>query len=114
MTMVLWKSDGDYYLLSYEHFYLAFLPSKMCLKKCFSSQHLDYRCEPTATVTSLKLFGMKILIKQFKESGLAPETMLRTQRSRPFPKPEKWLIFGNLAKGGPHEDFLESFIFTNG
>ena len=25
MTMVLWKSDGDYYLLSYEHFNLAFV-----------------------------------------------------------------------------------------
>ena len=55
MTMVLWKSDGDYYLLSYEHFYLAFLPSKMCLKKCFSPQQLDCRCESTATVTSLKV-----------------------------------------------------------
>ena len=55
MTMVLWKSDGDYYLLSYEHFYLAFLPSKVCLKKCFSPQHLDCRCEATATVTSLKV-----------------------------------------------------------
>ena len=55
MTMVLWKSDGDYYLLSYEHFYLALLPSKVGLKKCFSSQHLDCRCGPTATVTSLKV-----------------------------------------------------------
>ena len=54
MTMVLWKSDGDYYLLSYEYFNLAFLPSKMGLKKCFSPQHLDCRCGPTATVTSLK------------------------------------------------------------
>ena len=52
---------------------------------------------------------MKFLIKHFKESGLAPETMLRTQRSRPFPKPEKWLIFSNLAKGGPHENLLERF-----
>ena len=53
-------------------------------------------------------------MKQFKESGLAPETMLRTQRSCPFPKLQKWLIFGILAKGGPHENFLESFKFTNG
>ena len=60
-----------------------------------------------------KLLGMKVLIKQFKESGLFPETMLRTQRSRPFPKPEKWLIFGILTKGWAHENFLESFIFTN-
>ena len=57
---------------------------------------------------------MKVLIKHFKESDLAPETMLRTQCSRPFPKPEKWLIFVILAKGGPHENFLESFNFTNG
>ena len=51
---------------------------------------------------------MKVLIKHFKESGLDPETMLRTQRSRLFPKPEKWLIFGILSKGGSHETFLES------
>ena len=57
---------------------------------------------------------MKVLTKHFKENGLAPETMLRTQRSRPFPKDEKWLTFGILAKGGPHEYFLESFNFTNG
>ena len=56
---------------------------------------------------------MKVLIKHFKESGLDPDTMLRTQRSRPFPKPEKWLIFGILAKGGPHGNVLESFNFTN-
>ena len=57
---------------------------------------------------------MKVLIKHFKESGLLPETMLRTQRSNPFPKSEKLLFFGNLAKGGPHEIILESFNFTNG
>ena len=56
----------------------------------------------------------KVLIKHFKESGLAPETMLHTQRSRPFPKAEKWRIFGILAKKGPHANFLESFNFTNG
>ena len=55
-----------------------------------------------------------IRIKHFKESGLAPETMLRTQSSCPFPKPEKWLIFGILAKREPHEKFLESFNVTNG
>ena len=53
-------------------------------------------------------------MKQFKESGLAPETMLRMQRSRPFPKAENWLNFGILAKGGPHENFLKSFNITNG
>ena len=44
---------------------------------------------------------VKVLLKHFKESGLTPETMLRTQSSRPFPKPEKSLIFGILAKRGP-------------
>ena len=53
---------------------------------------------------------MKVLIKHFKKSGLAPDTMLRTQRSGPFPKPEKLLIFGIVAKGGPHENFLEASI----
>ena len=48
-----------------------------------------------------KLHVMKVLIKHFKESDLAPETMLRTQRSRKFPKPEKLLFFGILA-GGDH------------
>ena len=57
---------------------------------------------------------MKVLIKLFKESTLAPEIMLRMQRSRQFPKPEKWLIFGILARWGPHDNFLESFNFTNG
>ena len=55
MTMVHWKSDCDYYLLIYEHFYLPNLPSKMALKKCFLTQQLECRCGPTATVTSLKV-----------------------------------------------------------
>ena len=54
MTMVLWKSDGDYYLLSYEHFYLPNLPSKMGFKKIFLPQQLDCPGRATATVTSLK------------------------------------------------------------
>ena len=61
-----------------------------------------------------KMHGMKVLINHFKESGLAPKSMLRTQRSHQFSKPEKWLTFGILAKGGPHDNFLESFNFTNG
>ena len=61
-----------------------------------------------------KIPGMKVLIKHFKESGLAPETMLRTQRSRRFPKPEKSVTFGILAKEGPHESILESWNFRNG
>ena len=59
-----------------------------------------------------KLFGLRVLIKHFKESCLASKTMLRTQRSRPFPKPEQWLTFDVLAKGGSHENFLEGFNFT--
>ena len=57
---------------------------------------------------------MKALINHFKESGLTLEVMLRTQSSRPFPKCRKLLSLGILAKGGPHDNFLESFHFTNG
>ena len=57
-----------------------------------------------------KLPGMKFLIKHFKESGLAPDTMLHTQRNRPFPKPEKWLIFGYFAKRNPMKIFWKSSI----
>ena len=59
-------------------------------------------CRLTATVTSL--------IKHFKESGFAPETMLRTQRSRPLLKPEKWLIFDILAKRDPMKFFWKASI----
>ena len=55
MTMVHWKSGCDYYLLSNEHFYLLKMLSKMGLKKRFLPQHLECRCEPTASVTSLKV-----------------------------------------------------------
>ena len=57
-----------------------------------------------------KLLGMKVLIKHFKESGLPPETMLRTHRCRLFPKPEKSLIFGISAKGAPHEFFWKASL----
>ena len=53
--MVQWKSSCEYYLLSYEHYYLQKLPSKISLKKCFLPQQLECRCRPTATVTSLKV-----------------------------------------------------------
>ena len=46
------------------------------------------------------ILGMKALIMHFKKSALASETMLRTQRSRRFPKPEKSVIFGILNEGG--------------
>ena len=50
------ESGCDYYLLSYEHFYLPNLPSKMGLKKCFLPQQLECRQSgPKATVTSLKI-----------------------------------------------------------
>ena len=55
MTMVQWKSGCNYYLLSYELFYLPNLPSKMCLKKCFLPQQMECCCAPTATVRSLKV-----------------------------------------------------------
>ena len=55
MTMVQWKSGCDCYLLSYEHFYLPNLPSKMGVKSFFSTQQLELPCLPTVTVTSLKI-----------------------------------------------------------
>ena len=55
MTMDQWKSGCDYYLLSYEHFYLPNLPSNMGLKKCFLPQQLECHCGPSATVTTLKV-----------------------------------------------------------
>ena len=55
MTMVQWKSGCDYYLLSYEHFYLPIYPSKMGMKKCILLQQLQCLCGLTATVTSLKV-----------------------------------------------------------
>ena len=59
MTMVQWKSGFDFYLLSYEPFYLLNLPSKMGLKKCCLSQQLECRCGPTATVTLLKVLWIE-------------------------------------------------------
>ena len=44
----------------------------------------------------------------FKESGLAPEIMLRTQRSRPFSKPEKSIIFGISSKRDPMTIFWKA------
>ena len=51
-----------------------------------------------------------VLIKHFKKSALALETMLCTRRNRRFFKPEISVIFGILAKGGLHEKLLESEI----
>ena len=48
------ESDCDHYLLSYEHFHLQNLPSKMSLKNLCLPQHLECRCGLTATVTSLQ------------------------------------------------------------
>ena len=38
------------------------------------------------------------------------ESRLRTQHNCIFPKHKKSVIFGILAKGGPHENFLEAQI----
>ena len=65
-------------------------------------------------MTSLKVIRNEGPDQAPQGKRLAPETMLRTQRSRLFPNPEKWLFFGILANGGHHEHFLESFNFTNG
>ena len=54
MTIVHLKNGCDYYLLSYEQFYLPNFPPKMGLKKIFLPQQLECRCGPTATFTSLK------------------------------------------------------------
>ena len=54
MTMVQWNSGCDYYLLSYELFYLPILTSKMGLEKFFLLQQLECLRGPKATVTSLK------------------------------------------------------------
>ena len=114
MTMVQWKSGCDYYFLSYEHYYLPILPSKRGLKRCFLLLHLERRGGPTATVTSLKVSWNEDPNQALQGKLLSSRIMLHTQRSRPFPKPKESLIFGFLAKGGPHETFLESFNFTNG
>ena len=53
--MVQWKSGCDYYLLSYELFFLPNLQTKLGFKKCFLPQQLERRCAPTATVMSLKV-----------------------------------------------------------
>ena len=65
-------------------------------------------------MTSLKVIRNEGPDQVTQGKRLAPETMLRTQRSRPFPKPENLLFFGILANGGHYEHFLESFNFTNG
>ena len=55
MRMVQWKSGCNYYLLSYERFYLPNLPSKMGFKIVFLPHQLECSCRPTATGTSLKV-----------------------------------------------------------
>ena len=51
MRMVQWKCSCEFYLLSYVHFYLPNLPSKMSLKKCSYRNNWN----AAATVTSLKV-----------------------------------------------------------
>ena len=113
-TKMQWKSGCDYYLLSYEHFYLPNLLSKIGLKRCFLPQHLECRSGPTASVTSLKGFWNEGPDQARQGKRISSKTYAVYATYRPFPKPEKWLIFGILAKGGLHENFLESFNSTNG
>ena len=67
-----------------------------------------------ATVTSLIVTWKEGPDQALQGKRLSFRNYAATQRSRPFPKPEKSLIFGISANGGPHENFLESFNFTNG
>ena len=53
---------------------------------------------------------MKVLIKHFKESGLAPETMLCTQRSRSFAKPENSSFLAFQQMGDPMKIFWKASI----
>ena len=67
-----------------------------------------------ATVTSLIVTWNEGPDQGLQGKWLSFRNYAATQSSRPFPKSEKWLIFGILANGGPHLNFLESFSFTNG
>ena len=92
MTMVQWKSSCDYYLFNYEHFHLPNLSSKMGLKKTFYRNIWNAGAGQRWPWRHWKILGMKLLIKYFKKSGVAPEAMLATRRSPRFPKPEKSVI----------------------
>ena len=70
-------------------------------------------CGPTATVTSLKVTMIEGPDKGIQGKRLSSRIYAADERSCPFSKLQKLLIFDILAKGGPHENFLESFIFTN-
>ena len=52
--------------------------------------------------------AIKALIKEFKKSARMLPATLPTLRSSWFPKKGKSVIFGILAKKGPHENFLDS------
>ena len=86
----------------------------MGLEKFFLPQKLEYRCRPTATVTSLKVTLNEGPDQALQGKWLSSRNNAATQRSFPSLKPEKLLINGILAKGGPHDNFWESFNFTNG
>ena len=53
---------------------------------------------------------MNVLIRQLKENDLDPETSVRTQRRRRFPKHEKSLIFGISAIRDHMKKFLKPKI----
>ena len=85
MTKVQCKSGCDHYLLSYEHFYLPNLPTKMGLKKCFLPQQMECRWGPTVTVTSLKVTWIEsphqdIMVKTGKNGCIRAKLVVLGQR----------------------------------
>ena len=85
-------------------------PPKWAWKSAFYRNNWNAAAGQRRLCLHSKVLGTKVLIKHFKESGLAQDAMLRTQRSRPFPKIVKGLNFGILAKGGPNETFWKPSI----
>ena len=65
--MVQWKSGCNRYLLSYEHFGLRSLPSRIGFKNLFIPQYLQCRWGPTATLTLLKVTWNEDPDQEFEE-----------------------------------------------
>ena len=100
ITMLKSKICYDPDLLSYKHFFARKLISKMRSKSLWLMHFWLAAAAQRRLWRHWNSLGMDVLIKPFKESGLVPETTLRTQPNRRFPEHEKSLIFGILAKGG--------------
>ena len=64
-------------------------------------------------VTSLKITWNEGPDQAPQGKLLSSRNNAATQRSRSSLLPKKLLIFGILAKRGPHDNFLESLNFTN-